>query len=231
VSSNIAPKKYTFYKNAYLYIMKYTLCIFALCTAFFAVAQTETEKKDHFHPHHELFIGHGFLPVQQLSGQGIHAYDYDNRQASGTIFAGYRYHLTKVVSLGIAAGFGSESGAWKDQRVMYYNGVPATYTYPRTGNVYRSCATIAAEMNFTYGRTRNDMLQFYSGLAAGYTINHQTFTYTGSDDRYLSPGAQKAFFMGHLSLIGIHVGRKLGGFAEFGFGYKGLMNYGFSYKF
>lgn len=69
--------------------------------------------------------------------------------------------------------------------------------------------------------------QFYSGLAAGVALN------TYSTPFALDEGAtgNRLIFAFQLTVVGFRFGKKLGGFAELGFGHLGLVNAGMSFRF
>ena len=87
------------------------------------------------------------------------------------------------------------------------------------------------------------MIRFYGTLGIGIAYRNEIDTYDSVF--YLSKFANgvnnlgnsrvinnsKYFVNYYLSFLGIHFGRKLGGFFETGLGYKGIINIGLSYKY
>jgi hypothetical protein len=223
--------------------MKHLIYICALLlVSNFGFAQ-DTEEPAHnsrptFHTGHELIVGHGFLPANSQRNINYYGYNYnyENDRSTGAIFATYRFHLSRLLSLGITGAYEHQKGTWNAPPYLNYydpyNPMPIApvYSYP-VGNIQRSRYTIASEITFTYVRLGNGLVSLYSLVGLGYTFNYQTTRYAGSDTRYYTPDGNPVVFNGHISPIGIRFGRALGGFAEFGTGYKGVMNYGLSYKF
>jgi len=82
------------------------------------------------------------------------------------------------------------------------------------GRVDFVCYTIAIEAKYLYLNSK--LVQLYGFLGAGYTFSANKDV------------ATSRFFNGQLTPIGIRVGKKIGGFAEIGFGYKGVANVGLS---
>jgi len=81
-----------------------------------------------------------------------------------------------------------------------------------------------ARVQFNY--VNKPFIKMYSGIGIGITVNFGKGK-IGSDEyseRKIWPGGQ-------LTLMGMRIGRALGGFFEFGFGSYGIINAGLSYKF
>ncbi len=192
-----------------------------------------------FHIGHELILGHGFLPSRQGYSSGYYGYDYnyDNHRGTGAISLTYRYHFSRLLSLGITGVYDHQNGGWRSPLIFTtydpinsYVPVDPIYSIP-PANVRRSRYTIASEITFNYAEIGHGLVRFYSVVGLGYTFNYQTIAYSGSDTRYYTPDSRPVVFNGYISPFGIRFGRALGGFAEFGTGYKGVLNYGVSYKF
>lgn len=69
------------------------------------------------------------------------------------------------------------------------------------------------------------IFQMYSGVSVAYTS--ENIDHSGS---YNSPDGD-GFVNYQINAVGFRVGKKLAGFAELGYGYKGIFNAGVSYQF
>jgi hypothetical protein len=189
-----------------------------------------TEKAPFVYLGNELVIGHGLLPSAQLFS-GLGNARYSNNSVTGVLFATYRYHFTKVISVGVTAAFEHESGTW-----AYRNAPRAPAPVFVDGSFSRNCYTVAPEVTFNYFDDTKGIVRLYSVAGIGYTHRTQNFTWnnpnglTNYPDAYIpNPRPDRVHIF--ICPLGIRVGRALAGFAEFGVGYKGLFNYGMSYRF
>ena len=66
----------------------------------------------------------------------------------------------------------------------------------------------------------------YSGLAFGYAFQNIQYMPIEGEEEVENPG-KMAF---HINAIGFRFGKSIGGFLELGYGYKGILNFGFSLK-
>lgn len=89
--------------------------------------------------------------------------------------------------------------------------------------------TIAVETDYRY--ISKPVFQMYSGVGLGLAIVKTDFT-LGPDLMLKGKnGESTQYFTGQLTALGFRVGKTLAGFAELGFGYKGIVNAGLSYQF
>jgi hypothetical protein len=82
-----------------------------------------------------------------------------------------------------------------------------------------SALTISPEIDFRY--VRKEEFTMYSSVAAGLTF------FSEEIDRSSEKNTHGDF---HLSLIGLRYGKNIGAFAELGFGFKGLLNFGINLR-
>ncbi|WP_372950813.1 hypothetical protein [Mariniphaga sp.] len=82
-----------------------------------------------------------------------------------------------------------------------------------------SAFTISPEIDFRY--IQRNMFTLYSSAAVGLTFLEEEVNRSTEKRNYADA---------HLSLIGLRYGQKLGAFAELGFGFKGLINFGMNLK-
>ncbi|GAA4465987.1 hypothetical protein GCM10023093_19240 [Nemorincola caseinilytica] len=180
----------------------------------------------------EIIFGHGLLPLHQMFAGFLQYVDYSNTTASGAISLTYRYHLSRVVSLGVTGVLERETGQWQTHQGIL-TGIFDPYDIAY-GRFSRSTFTVAPEVTFNYGETAHGMLRFYSVVALGITRSAQTTTLDNPGSEYSitpPPASTKVYTTFQATPIGIRVGRALGGFAELGIGYKGIFNYGLTYRF
>lgn len=139
---------------------------------------------------------------------------YDNEKSTGAIHLGYKYSISKHFSLG--AMFVYEQITTD---VKYTDDVIAK----TTNETY----TIAIESDIRY--VSKEHFQMYSGLGFGYTIGKQKYNSNSSSDPDYNDNVDLYNFQ--IIALGVRAGKSFGGFAELGFGYKGLLNLGISYQF
>lgn len=82
-----------------------------------------------------------------------------------------------------------------------------------------SAFTVAPEADFRYFQTEKFTL--YSSAAIGLTFFTEEVNKSTEKRNYADA---------HLSIIGLRYGQTLGAFAELGFGFKGLINFGINLK-
>ena len=139
---------------------------------------------------------------------------------SGATFISIRYFLYAYLSLGFTGGTISEQGQYSQSYSTSV--IKSTYTQKVT--------TIAPEIYYVY--TYKKYFEAYTLLGAG--VAFTTVTTTTRATPYTPESSATSAYDGwkmQYTPIGIRVGGHLSAFAELGFGYKGLLNAGVSYKF
>lgn len=138
---------------------------------------------------------------------------FDDVSSSGSISAGYHRYLGKIVAIGLSATI---------------NAISHSIEFDQ-GTSFRSSATVITVMpaiNFHYIRT--NLFSVYGGGSAGVAAWIYTTDYT---DNSLNTSGIKWTFAYQLTLIGMRVGKDVGGFLEMGCGYQGMVKAGLSLKF
>lgn len=167
-------------------------------------------------PKYEVQVGYGPFAREQVlddlveqslrsSFNRIPKWDFSN---SYTIT--YRYQRRRRVAIGLTSGFSTHT-------------TYRTY-YSDSKSFYKHSSFITAfETKFTY--VDKPLVQFYAITGLGILLVRT------KDQRI--PNATKTYGWPtcQLTPIGVRIGKKLGGFAEMGYGYKGLINFGVSAKF
>jgi len=96
----------------------------------------------------------------------------------------------------------------------------------KKGDLNRNYITMAGEIDYRY--FKRELFQMYSLIGLGYTM---------LNDRYMPIIENEiskdtfGFMNFQISLLGLRIGKELAFYTEFGFGYKGILNFGFSYQF
>jgi len=202
---------------------KYLLSILAVGMLLFsqqAQAQPPYYKQIH---HNEISASYGLSLLGTAIGTVVNKADLLNRwlniedelsvRAGGTkgvINLGYSYQLSKVFSVGGAAGLNRISVNLKDD----------------TGKITAAAANIWIVMatgKFDWFRTRSDIFGMYSKVGVG------AMAIGGS----LMEELHKTIWLptGQLSLIGLEVGKGFSGFMELGMGMQGIVQVGIKARF
>ncbi|AXT62568.1 hypothetical protein D1816_20120 [Aquimarina sp. AD10] len=139
----------------------------------------------------------------------VQSFDFDNNDDddennAGAINVGYKYAV---------------SDRWMLGGIIVYEKI--TNDINLQGETVRGTATVTtvgAEFDYRYISTQ--YFQMYSGFGVGYTFGNEKPTEDNINH-----------FNCQLTGAGIRVGSTLAGFAELGFGYKGVINFGISLRF
>jgi len=174
----------------------------------------------HSYDHHDLLVSYGlFLPDQfknvnskmldDLFPQQL--YVRDNYQSYGALFFTYHYIFKNNVTV-LGFSFGLSNSTSKIYNVGQYEGELSRKFY--TGAI-----------DWAYRYYNRGPIQLYSGLGLGFTFGKETFT---PNEVVQSSTGNKSSIAYQINAFGIRIGKKFGGFIEFGYGYKGIVNLGFS---
>lgn len=173
--------------------------------------------------HHDISVSYGMFMTDQFNNlnSGMlndlfpeQRYVGDEYRSTGAIFLTYRHMFRNELFLwGITAGLSSSSS--KVYNVGQYE-----------GELKRQYYTVALEWEYRYVNHGN--VQVYSGLGLGFTYGTEELTPPPFEPATMASTGDISSVAYQLNAIGIRVGKKFGGFAEFGYGYKGIINIGFS---
>lgn len=128
---------------------------------------------------------------------------------------GYKYHFNHRFSVGVDIGILNSS---KDTEFTKAND---TYI------VHRKTSFILVLPTGQYNYLSREKVQLYGNLGVGllsYSVDESKDDGTTSGDNY-------AGFAFQLNPVGVRVGKQFAGYAELGFGFKGIVNIGASIKF
>lgn len=172
--------------------------------------------------HHDIMIGYGqFIPDQFKSVNTSmlndlfpdQRYVRDNYSSMGAIFITYRHIFKNELFLwGITAGVSNSKS--EIYNVGQYE-----------GELTRQFYTFAIELNYRY--VNQGPIQVYSGIGVGFTYGTETLIpppemLTIATTNNISNIAYQ------INAVGVRLGKKYAGFIELGYGYKGIINVGFS---
>lgn len=131
--------------------------------------------------------------------------------STGAINLGYSYQLNKTISVGAALGFNRLGFKVTDE----------TGSLKPHVNIWMLMTTA----KFDWFRTRSDIFGMYSKVGAG------VMALAANLD--MEDNLKKTLWLptGHLSLIGLEVGRGFSGFMELGFGMQGIAQFGIRARF
>ena len=185
------------------------MLVVALMTTMNVVAQDDTK--------HEIGVYYGFASASDILStitSSISAAAGDQSSFFGPIGVEYYYHVSPVVAVGGLASYATCKA--EDKKT-------------KKDDLTESFITIMPSVKFNW--LRNNGFGMYSALSAGVMFLSVSF-----DDsvKAADPDAQKetkAKFMFHATALGVEFGGNLRGFAELGFGEKGVLCAGLRYKF
>ena len=193
-----------------------------------AISAQELQNAQASMPKHEVYAGLGLLNDNQVVAMiadavgtiftGGYLVQPDSYQAL-TPFIGYRYWLTNRFGLGGTFAYDVNS-------VKVYNGTnDDRTTQMRKMNRYYMTFAVEPTYNYVYKPT----FQLYGSLGLGVTI--VSFENATFDDGTDADVSRLPYVNVHFTPIGARFGKEFGGFVELGYGYKGILNAGISYRF
>ncbi len=193
--------------------------LFIVCIMLLSTIGVQSQSYMRSYDHHDFQIGYGmFTPDQFMNVNSTmldeqfpeKRYVRDNYSGTGALFLTYR-HVGKNENWMWGVTAGASANTSKIYNVGQYG-----------GELKRTFITAAFEGEYRY---RNQgVVQLYSGLGLGYTYGTETLT---TPEQITSTGNISTIGY-QINVIGVRLGTKYAGFAEFGFGYKGIINIGFS---
>jgi hypothetical protein len=188
---------------------------------------------------HELRAGYGVSSFISIV-EGVHAGEdgYDSRpltKYAGTYSFDYRYQVNNRFSIGIGA-------AYERERVFVNSSSNGAIT-ENSGTYKRQVLTVAPELIVQYPMEDERKVSVYGYLGIGVSFLNELDTYSqayygtghyingvnqlGNSREFANDKTEVAF---QLCPIGLSAGGRIFGYAELGFGYKGIFNCGVGIK-
>jgi hypothetical protein len=188
-----------------------------------------------------ISLGYGTLTPDYLC-DGYHPgrpteYDYSNKGTSWDVNLSYKFRIFKRAYIGFTATVEQQYGDWLDNQIIGGNVFDLQTTVK--GAFVRTCYTTAVEFTWCYYVHR--MIRIYTVAGFGITYQNETDQYDpdfynkgyNNGVNYYGP-MRRDYNRSHMNMayypIGIQVGRRLSYFFEAGFGYKGVLNTGLSFR-
>ncbi|WP_254413013.1 outer membrane beta-barrel protein [Dyadobacter diqingensis] len=164
----------------------------------------------------EISASYSILPSENTFGniwlgfsdKGPHG-NRDLTLRRGAFFAGYKYFVTDRIAVGAATGFNGHAHE-------------SNFRYTDFTGLEAQTLTVAGEVTWIY--LKRPAIKLYATAGLGF------YTMRASVDSYHSATTTNGA-TAQITPIGIRFGKKLGVFTELGYGYKGILNTGFSIKF
>lgn len=138
----------------------------------------------------------------------------DNQKSSGVFSADYSYFVKDNWSVGASLNYEQISN----------NTVVLNTTTGKQKNTYY---TLGITTNYHY--VNKGIFNLYSGVGLAYVYNEEKYNATSSETSDTKKSNSELGFQ--INALGLRVGKKFGGYVELGYGYKGIVNVGISYKF
>ncbi len=136
------------------------------------------------------------------------------KNSTATYFLSTSFYKKKKTEVGLA--FGYQKPQLEDRVIRGDNGA--------TGTIDVQYFTIMPQVRFNWVTSDDNLFEMYSIFGFALTFVDETYTNNvESDGFYPVPGAQ-------VTGLGLRFGDKFGGFVELGFGTKGMMSGGLSYR-
>lgn len=171
----------------------------------------------------EVKAGYGYFTSTQTiydfgeMFQFVFSFDnesYENEKSTGAIYFGYNYAVSDRFTIGGVFAYEQINADTKSGN-------------DKVGKMKSTFYTVAIESCYHYFLKEN--FSMYSGLGLGYSFGNTNFVPSSSSiEKPFKNNANTPNF--HITGFGVKFGKKFGGFAEVGFGYKGLINAGISLK-
>ncbi len=172
--------------------------------------------------HHDLAGSYGIVTTDQIMDLvkdvvravfSFGDYEKDDYNYSGALFLTYKNAASYRMHVGATIGIDNVTGDLLQDGIKY-------------GDFRTNHTTFAAESDIRW--VKRDAFQMYSGIGLGYTFTAEKGEISGTGETDINRSGHVAF---QINPLGMRIGKRLGAFAEIGFGYKGIANFGLSYQF
>ena len=170
---------------------------------------------------HEIEAGIGVFSINEIVDTFsdilvsiIPGVKMDDSESYGSLHLGYKYRPTDRYGIG---------GVF----VYDYSTAKGVVNDVKTGKFINRHYTLAAEIDYTYFRSGNFSMYGLAGI--GGTLHTQK--YNDNDDSQQDGSDSQPYFTFQVTPVGLKYGNNFGGFAELGFGYRGIVSVGLFARF
>lgn len=176
----------------------------------------------------EVNASWGYLSMPEIDGIASTAFSYlatlgtycsDNKSFTGAIAVAGKYYVTNRINVGLAL-------TYEQEKREPWSRIGGTQT--KLGDIHVDSYCIMPSASVIY--LNKKYIQLYGDVAVGVGIQNERFT-AQKGTSVKNDSNTSTYFAFQLSPIGVRVGGKLAGFAEYGVGYKGCILAGISYRF
>lgn len=157
----------------------------------------------------------GFATALTIAFLGSN-YEQKSYKETGVFSLGYRNQLSERLKVGVDFGYS------KAEQIL----TPKASNKENKGQISKKSSLFIAMPVAEYSYVKTEWLNFYGSAAAGINLNATTESENGKTAK-----DHKLGFAYQISPAALRVGKKLAGFAELGYGHKGIITAGVSYKF
>ncbi|HIZ85303.1 MAG TPA: hypothetical protein IAC04_02295 [Candidatus Coprenecus stercoravium] len=199
-----------------------------LCTS--VSAQTGRVRDADYFPRSEIYLQYGTPSVVELttilnSEYRSEGYDGDSRnhKFSGIAAVGYSFFLHPRVSVGLDFGYGYGSA---DMYITDSDMMPVDEPIFVCRSTVQSYVT---HLSATYVYWQYGPMECSGSLYLGVSWQDESIV-RGNEDFFIPEANDRLRFSFHITAVKFRYGETVGGFAELGFGYRGLVNVGLSIK-
>jgi len=197
--------------------------IFIVCLIALLIMANTCRAQETTYPRNDIRLSYGITTINEI-GLGFNymlfgslivlPFSHDtvfniNVSGYGAFSFQYQYRVSKVVSIG---------------GVLSFNPIKSSITFDHKtfGAISSYFITLMPRIDFTY--VQRGIFSMYSGFAIGGTYMIMKSNYSNKPD-----DSTTGFTLGfQVNCVGFRVGKDISGFAEFGFGSLGIVNFGFS---
>jgi hypothetical protein len=196
------------------------IVLFSIALISFSIVKGQSFDRSYLH--HDVLISYGLPSTDLFHNIGSSMLDdkypdkryiRDNYSGSGIISLTYRkVSKSEWFFWGASVGYNSTKGD------IYNVG-------SLEGELKRSFITVGVEGQYRYQNFKK--IQLYSGVGLGFSLGNETLTPPPDSGNSSSSGSINRLAY-QINVIGIRLGKDVGGFIELGYGYKGIVNAGLS---
>lgn len=196
-----------------LFMKKNTVHLIVLLLSICSLAQAQSEENKL--KLYRLDVSAGLYTSKDIySSINFNTSDTWGKNSTATYFLSTSFYKKKKTEVGLA--FGYQKPNLENRTIIGNNGA--------TGTLDVQYYTIMPQVRFNWVTSEDNLFEMYSIFGFALTFVDESYTNeVDTDGFYPVPGA-------HVTGLGLRFGDKFGGFVEIGFGTKGMMSGGLSYR-